>query len=80
MRFLHLIRVLALVANQAFFARAASVKQPFVVQEQTTLEVGDSSCNEDDSPPTAHLDNATFSGIYIGWTAHFLGIPFAQPP
>ena len=77
MRFPHL--VVALLANQAFFTRAAFVK-PFVVQEQTTLKVGDGFCNEDDSPPKARLDNATFNGICIGRTAHFLGIPFAQPP
>jgi hypothetical protein len=77
MRFPHLI--FALLANQAFFARGAFVK-PFVVQEQTTLKAGDSFCNGGDSPPKARLDNATFSGICVGRTAHFLGIPFAQPP
>jgi len=77
MRFVRLIP--ALLANQAFFALATPAN-PFVIQEQTTLNVGDGFCNGDGSPPEVNLDSATFSGICKGRTAWFLGIPFAQPP
>jgi hypothetical protein len=69
----------ALFMNWPFFAFAASVK-PFVVQEQTSLNVEDGFCGGGDTLPEAYLGNATFSGICIGNTARLLGIPFAQNP
>jgi len=30
--------------------------------------------------PTVKLDSATFTGVAIGNTDQFLGIPYAQPP
>lgn len=30
--------------------------------------------------PTVTLDNATVTGVVLGRTNQFLGIPFAQPP
>jgi hypothetical protein len=78
MRFVCLLPA-ALLANQAFFAFAAFV-DPFVVQDQNTLNVGDGFCKDSNSPPRAYLDDAAFNGVCLGRTARFLGIPFAQPP
>jgi hypothetical protein len=68
-------------AYQAFLALATTFK-PFAIQEQITPDVGSGFgfCNIGGAPPETHLDNATFTGLCIGRTARFLGIPFAQPP
>ncbi len=71
--------LIVLLADQAFLAFAATIK-PFVLQEQTIHDVGSGFCHIGDAPPEAHLDNAIFTGICIGRTARFLGIPYAQPP
>jgi len=77
---MHLLRpLIVLFTNQAFLALATTFK-PFVIQEQITPNVGSVLCNIGGAPPEAHLDNATFTGICIGRTARFLGIPYAQPP
>ena len=71
--------LIVLFAYQAFLALAATFK-PFVIQEQIIPNVGIGLCNIGGAPPETHLDNATFTGICIGRTARFLGIPYAQPP
>ena len=76
MRILRPLIVLFVFADQAFLAFATTFK-PFVIQEQTT---GSGLCNIGDDSPEVLLDNATFTGICIGRTARFLGIPYAQPP
>ena len=71
--------LIVLFANQAFLALATTFN-PFVLQEQATPNLGTGLCNIGGAPPETHLDNATFTGICIGRTARFLGIPYAQPP
>ena len=71
--------LIVLLADQAFFALATTFN-PFVIQEQTTLNEGVGLCQINDPSPEVHLDNATFTGICIGRTTRFLGIPYAQPP
>jgi hypothetical protein len=73
-----------LFAGQAFSAFATSV-EPFVVQDQTIITTplafaGPGFCNSAGVPPQAYLDNGTFIGICQDGVAHFLGIPYAQPP
>lgn len=71
--------LIVLFANQAFLALATTFK-PFAIQGQITTNVGSGLCHIGGAHPEAHLDNATFTGICIGRTARFLGIPYAQPP
>ncbi|KAI0296558.1 carotenoid ester lipase precursor [Multifurca ochricompacta] len=79
MRVIHV--ALALFVRQAVFALATSTRRPFVVQQKSnTPLVGTKFYGSAPSAPQAYLDNATFTGIYIGRTARFLGIPYAQPP
>lgn len=71
--------LIVLFANQAFLALATTF-EPFAIQEQITPNVGSELCDIGGALPEAHLDDATFTGICIGRTARFLGIPYAQPP
>ena len=73
--------LVVLFTHQAFVALAATFN-PFVIQEQITPDVGSGFgfCSIGGAPPETHLDNATFTGVCIGRTARFLGIPYAQPP
>lgn len=71
--------LIVLLADQAFLSLAATFN-PFVIQKQTTLNEGIGLCNIGGARPEVHLDNATFTGVCIGRTARFKGIPYAYPP
>ena len=77
---MYIIRfALAFFAHQAAFVLANPLR-PLTVQgfDEPVTRAG--ICQGAGLPPLAYLDNATFAGVCNGQTAHFLGIPYAQPP
>lgn len=77
---MHIVRfALAFFAHQAAFVLANPVR-PLTVQGFNEPAARAGFCDGASLPPLACLDNATFSGVCSGRTAHFLGIPYAQPP
>ena len=78
---MHIIHLaLAFFAHQAAFVLANPVTRPFTVQGFDEPAARAGFCQGASLPPLAYLDNATFAGVCDGQTAHFLGIPYAQPP